>query len=212
MEVPDELPLVAVSKREMPYDVLVLPQGISELDPSKPIGSSSARRRIQLQALYPEMTVKSVRGNVFTRLEKLDAGEYSALVLAAAGLTRLGLEERISRVFTAEEMLPAACQGTLAIQARIGEDISFLADYNDCGNMLCTLTERAFVRALDGGCSKPCAAHAVVQDDQVTITGMYVSDDEAIVLKETITAARDEAEATATALALKLKAQGEEKS
>lgn len=212
MELPEALPLVAVSGRATPYDVLVLPKGVDKLDPTKPIGSSSARRRIQLQALYPEMTVKSIRGNVFTRLEKLDAGEYSALVLAAAGLTRLGLEERISRVFTPEEMLPSACQGTLAIQARLDEDVSFITDYNDADNMLCTLTERAFVRALDGGCSKPCAAHAVVLDDQVTITGMYVSDDEAIVLKETITAAREEAEAMATALALRLKAQGEEKS
>ena len=106
MEVPAELPLLAFSKREDPRDVLVLPKGVTELDRSKPLGCSSLRRTLQLRELYPDMEIKSIRGNLQTRLRKLDEGQYSGLILAAAGLKRLGLEERISRYFTEEEMLP----------------------------------------------------------------------------------------------------------
>ena len=101
MEVPEELPLLAFSKREDPRDVLVLPEGASELDKSKPLGCSSLRRTLQLKKLYPDMDVRSIRGNLQTRLRKLDEGQYSALILAAAGLKRLGLESRINRYFTA---------------------------------------------------------------------------------------------------------------
>ena len=103
MEQPEGLPLVAYTVREDARDVLVLPRGISELDRTKPIGCASARRRVQLKRLFPDMEVKPVRGNVQTRLRKLDSGEYGALVLAAAGLHRLGLQDRISRYFSPEE-------------------------------------------------------------------------------------------------------------
>ena len=116
MEVPEELPLLAFSKREDPRDVLVLPEGVSELDKSKPLGCSSLRRTLQLKKLYPDMEVRSIRGNLQTRLRKLDEGQYSALVLAAAGLKRLGLESRLSRYFTADEIIPAAGKGILAVQ------------------------------------------------------------------------------------------------
>ncbi len=111
MEVKEELPILGFSKREDPRDVLVLPLGVRELDTSKPVGSSSERRRLQFKKLFPRMEVKAVRGSVETRLRKLDSGEYSALVLAAAGLKRLGLENRISRYFSPEELLPAAGPG-----------------------------------------------------------------------------------------------------
>ena len=124
MEVPGELPLVAFSKREDPRDVLVLPLGKTELDLTKPIGCSSQRRILQLKELYPDAVCKSVRGNVQTRLAKLDGGEYSALILAAAGLKRLGLGNRISRYFEPEEMIPAAGQGILAVQGRAGRVLS----------------------------------------------------------------------------------------
>ncbi len=120
MEIPGELPIVAFSAREDPRDVLVLPEGAKELDLSKPIGCSSLRRMLQLKELYPEATFANIRGNVLTRLEKVDSGEYAATVLAAAGLTRLGLLHRASRYFTVEEMLPAAGQGILAVQGREG--------------------------------------------------------------------------------------------
>ena len=115
MEVPEELPLLAFSKREDPRDVLVLPEGASELDKSKPLGCSSLRRTLQLKKMYPDMDVRSIRGNLQTRLRKLDEGQYSALILAAAGLKRLGLGSRINRYFTADEIIPAAGQGILAV-------------------------------------------------------------------------------------------------
>lgn len=108
------------SKRD-PRDVLVLPEGASELDKSKPLGCSSLRRTLQLKKLYPDMDVRSIRGNLQTRLRKLDEGQYSALILAAAGLKRLGLESRINRYFTADEIIPAAGQGILAVQGRKGK-------------------------------------------------------------------------------------------
>lgn len=209
MQLDERLPVVAVSKREDPRDVLVLPQGVSSLDLTKPIGCSSARRRIQLGALCPDATVKSVRGNIITRLEKLDSGEYSALVLAAAGLKRVDLQDRISRYFTVEEMMPAACQGVLAVQACRGEDIGWLDLFKDEDSMRCVLAERAFVRALDGGCSKPCAAYAVLRQGAIHLQGMYVSDDESIVTRKGITIALDEIEIQAAQLAERMKADGQ---
>ena len=113
MEEDPRIPLAGFSRREDPRDVLVLPMGETELRRDRPIGCASLRRRLQLKALFPDRETAPVRGNVQTRLAKLDRGEYSALVLAAAGLKRLGLEGRISRYFQPEELLPAAGQGIL---------------------------------------------------------------------------------------------------
>ena len=205
MEVPEDLPLAAFSRREDPRDALVLPEGVSELDPSRPIGCSSRRRQLQLAALFPGVEVKPVRGNVQTRLAKLEAGEYSALVLAAAGLKRLGLEGRIHRYFSAEEMIPAAGQGILAVQTRRGMDLSFLAAVADEEATVCALAERAFVRELAGGCSSPVAAHAVVEQGTVTLTGLYVSPDETVIRRGRIAGPKEEAERMGQTLARQLK-------
>lgn len=173
MLTPEELPIVAFSKREEPGDALVLPKGRKELDPECPIGCSSQRRILQLKKIFPNATFKSVRGNVITRLEKLDKGEFGALVLACAGLKRLGLEHRISRVFTPEEIIPAAGQGILAVQGRRGEDYSFLQQVHDETAGYEAVCERAFVRELDGGCSSPVAAFAVVNKDRIEVKGLY---------------------------------------
>lgn len=175
MDIPPELPLVAFSHRADPRDALVLPQGVDTLDPAKPIGCSSLRRTLQLKKLFPNHTVAPVRGNVQTRLAKLDRGDFSALVLASAGLERLGLEGRISRRFSVEEMLPAAGQGILAVQSRQGVDTTCLSRFHDPVAAVCLTAERAFVAALDGGCSSPVAAYATVDGDTVTLTGFYVS-------------------------------------
>lgn len=174
MDIPQELPLVAFSHRADPRDALVLPQGVDTLDPTKPIGCASLRRTLQLRKLFPHHPVAPVRGNVQTRLAKLDRGEYSALVLACAGLDRLGLENRISRRFPVEEMLPAAGQGILAVQSRADVDTSCLSLFHDPVAAVCLTAERAFVGALEGGCSSPVAAHATVDGDTVTLTGFYV--------------------------------------
>ena len=205
MEVPEDLPLAAFSSREDPRDVLVLPEGITELDPEKPIGCSSRRRQLQLKALFPDMDIRPVRGNVQTRLKKLQDGEFSALVLAAAGLKRLHLEGRISRYFAPEEMLPAAGQGILAVQTRQGMDTACLAGIHDPNAACCALAERAFVRALDGGCSSPVAAYAVAEGETLTLTGLYVSPDETVVRKGSLSGSRTAAETLGETLADKLK-------
>lgn len=205
MEVPEDLPLAAFSRRADPRDALVLPEGAAELDPGRPIGCSSRRRQLQLKALFPEMALRSVRGNVQTRLAKLQAGEYSALVLAAAGLKRLGLENWISRYFSPEELLPAAGQGILAVQTRLGMDTRCLASFRDPDAAACALAERAFVRELNGGCSSPVAAYAVPEGSQLTLTGLYVSPDETVVRRGSLTGPASDAEALGRELARTLR-------
>lgn len=208
MEVSEELPLLAFSRRKDPRDVLVLPAGADRLDPEKPLGSSSLRRILQLGKLFPDMEVKSVRGNVLTRLKKLDAGEYSGLVLAAAGLKRLGLEGRISRYFSVDEILPAAGQGILALQGRAGTDYSFLEGFEDRDTAAAARAERAFVRYLDGGCSSPVAAHGTVRPDgSLYLRGLYYEESTGEYLIGDKTGAPEEAEAMGAALAKELKEQ-----
>lgn len=205
MEVPEDLPLAAFSSREDPRDVLVLPEGVTELDTTKPIGCSSRRRQLQLKKLFPQMDIQPVRGNVQTRLAKLEAGQFSALVLAAAGLKRLGLENRISRYFGVEEILPAAGQGILVVQTRKGMNTDCLRLVHDETTACCAKAERAFVRELNGGCSSPVAAHATVDGDTLTLTGFYVSPDETIQRKGSISGGLTEAETLGKTLARLLK-------
>ena len=204
METDPRLPLVAFSRRADPRDALVLPAGVTELDPAKPIGCSSLRRQLQLKALFPQMKTAPVRGNVLTRLEKLDRGEYAALVLAAAGLERLGLAGRVSRYFSVEEMLPAAGQGILAVQARADFDPACLREFHDPDSRDCLLAERAFVRALDGGCSSPVAAYATVDGEALTLTGLYV-DSHGEARRQTISGPRGQGERLGAALAQDLR-------
>ncbi len=204
MQTDPRLPLVAFSKRADPRDVLVLPKGKDSIDFSKPIGCSSLRRQLQLRGIFPEAKLAPIRGNVLTRLDKLDAGEYSALVLAGAGLARLGLQERISRYFSTEEILPAAGQAILAVQAREDVDVSCLAGFDDGDGRDCLLAERAFVRALDGGCSSPVAAYATVCGDTICLKGMYVSSGGSV-FYETVSGDRTQGEALGAALALEMR-------
>lgn len=169
-----DLPIIALSERESPFDALVLPKGAGELYFDKPAGSSSLRRAIQFRALYPKAQVESVRGNIVTRLDKLDSGAYAAIILAEAGLNRLALQGRVTKVFTAEEMIPAASQGILAVQGRQGEDFTYLADFHSKTSAIVSSAERHFLKALEAGCSAPVAAFAQVHGSQVKLTGLYV--------------------------------------
>lgn len=204
MEEDPDLPLTAFSRREDPRDVLVLPQGQTAIDFSKPVGCASLRRSLQFRALYPQAQVAPVRGNVPTRLRKLDEGQFSALILAGAGLRRLGLEERICRTFSPEEMLPAAGQGILAVQTRADFDLSLLACVDDPDSRDCARSERAFVRALDGGCSSPVAAYAAVAGDTITIEGIYADEANRLYRGKT-SGPREQGPALAAELALRLK-------
>ena len=175
-----ELPIVALSERESPFDVLVLPAGISQFDFKKPVGSCSLRRTIQFNRLYPAVDTepsrqtKNIRGNVLTRLSKLDSGEYSALILAEAGLNRLGLQNRISRIFTADEMIPSASQGILAVQGRQGEDYSYLSSFHSQKSEIISKAERQFLKTLGSGCTSPVAAYAQMHGNEILMMGMYV--------------------------------------
>lgn len=205
MEISKELPLYAFSKRENPLDVLIYPQGKGQEDPRLPLGTSSRRRELQIAMLYPNWEMKSIRGNVQTRLSKLDSGEFGATVLAYAGLARLGLEDRIGRVFTAEEVIPAAGQGILAIQGRAGEDYSFLDCVNHREGELAALAERAFVSYLDGGCSSPIGAFAEFYGEEVCIRGLYYDEASNTCKKGKICGMARDGEALAVTLAKELK-------
>ena len=204
MEISEKLPILAFSKREDVRDVLVLPEGCETLEPSKPIGCSSLRRKLQLKEIYPDMQVKSIRGNLQTRLEKLDNGEYSALVLAAAGLKRLGLENRISRYFDTEEMIPAAGQGILAVQGMDGLDYEYLEGYDDLQAHQAATAERAFVKYLNGGCTSPVAAYGEIEDGQLKLTGLYYEEETGHYLKGSKIGSPSEAEKLGISLAKEL--------
>ena len=181
----ERLPLVALSRRGDPRDALLLPrdgEGRVVPDCGGPIGCSSARRRLQLAALFPGRAVEPVRGNVQTRLSKLDTPDisgsrpFSMLVLAAAGLRRLGLEGRIDRLLPPDVMIPAAGQGILACQGRAGEDYGYLDTVRDRDAEDCAAAERSFVAALGGGCALPVAAYAVAEGDVLNLTGFYADE------------------------------------
>lgn len=210
MELPKELPLVGFSVREDPRDALVLPEGQTELVPDLPIGTSSRRRAEQLKLLYPSYEVRPVRGNLQTRLRKLDDGEYGALILAAAGLKRLGLENRISRYFTVDEMIPAAGQGILGIQGRIGEDYSYLSRFISKDSEAVALCERAFVRELDGGCTSPICAYAEINEDKLLLRGLYYDEDSGVCCKGTLTGSINDPSGIGIALANELRGRKED--
>lgn len=201
-EINPDLPIVALSQREDPRDALILP--LSNQNTSMPIGCSSQRRKIQLKSLFDGVEITPIRGNVLTRLEKLDRGEYSSIVLAAAGLKRLGLENHISRLFSIEEMLPASCQGIIAVQARKGEDTEFLRLFDCEDSHFVSLAERSFIRVLDGGCSSPVAAFAQLNGNEMLLKGMYVDIQSGKVHKGCMSGDKSRAEFLGNELALEL--------
>jgi uroporphyrinogen III methyltransferase/synthase len=210
-EMPCGLAIGAYSLREDPRDALVLPAGQGAPDFSAPLGCSSRRRKAQLAGLFPDWPVADIRGNVLTRLAKLDAGYYGGLVLAMAGLIRLGLAERAYRVFEPEEIIPAAGQGTLAVTARDRELPEVLAALDNPESRLCSSAERAFVKALDGGCTAPIAAYAVIAQGILSLTGMYVPEDSDAAITGAITGAPREAPYLGKILALTLRARSQGK-
>jgi uroporphyrinogen III methyltransferase/synthase len=194
-------------RRDDPRDALVLPAGETEADMSRPLGCSGGRRRSQLQKLFPGWEIRPVRGNVLTRLQKLDGGEYGALVLAAASLQRLSLTHRISRLFSVEEIIPAAGQGIIAVCAK-DEDASACFDaIDDAESRVAALAERAFVRALDGGCGAPIAAYAEVSGGSggvMTVRGLYAEAESADFVTGNVSGQVTESEELGKELAVKL--------
>lgn len=205
MEQPQGLPILAYLKREDPRDVLVLRRGLSALPPCPVIGTSSKRRALQAKRLFPGAVFEGCRGNLVTRMKKLDDGAYDALILAAAGMLRLGYGERISRYFTVQEMIPAAGQGILAIQGRSGEGQACLSQIDDPEARILALAERAFVRTLDGGCTSPTAASAALEDGRLTVTGLYCGEETGDCRIGRLEGLPEEAESLGERLALMLK-------
>ena len=165
MDLPDGFELAAVLEREDPRDAFISPRhsSVFDLPPGARVGTSSLRRLVQLRALRPDLAIEPLRGNLDTRLRKLDAGAYDAVVLAAAGLKRLGLHERIRGTFTPQQMLPAAGQGALGIEVASNVDAALrerLAQLNHLPTWLAAHAERAVSRELGGNCSMPLAAYA----------------------------------------------------
>ncbi|WP_447779879.1 hydroxymethylbilane synthase [Variovorax boronicumulans] len=169
MELPEGFTLACVLEREDPRDALVSPRyaSLDALPQGAVVGTSSLRRVVLLRAQRPDLRIEPLRGNLDTRLRKLDEGHYDAIVLAAAGLKRLGLEDRIRVAFDPDTMLPAAGQGALGIEVRADRQdlIDLLAPLAHRGDWLSTTAERAVSRAMGGSCSMPLAAHARRQAD-----------------------------------------------
>ncbi len=178
-EVPEGLAITAITKRADPGDAFVSNRyaHLSELPKGARVGTSSLRRRAQLLSLRPDLDIHDLRGNVGTRLDKLDAGEYDAIVLAVAGLTRLGFGERIREIIPREHMLPAVGQGALAIESRaddeaVNEVIAFL---NDPDMQTAATAERAFLARVEGGCQVPVGVYAECDQGELTIEAVIAS-------------------------------------
>ncbi len=194
MELPEDLPVLAYSKREDPKDALICGPGQQIFPVNGVLGTSSRRRAIQMKRLYPECSFQGIRGNVQTRLRKLSEGPYDGTILAIAGLKRLGMETAASRIFSVDEMIPAAGQGILAVQGRRGGDYAWLDCINDKKSEQAALAERQFVRTLDGGCTSPVAAYAQIAGRELKLTGLYCTEDRETFWTDTIMGTADRAE------------------
>ena len=176
MVLPEGFELVAVSKREDPRDAFVSPKyaSLDELPAGARVGTASLRRELMLRINYPHLEVLPVRGNVGTRLKKLDAGEYDALVMASAGLKRLGLADRIREIIPVEKSLPSPGQGALGVEIRAGDDVMHEAMQflNDEETRACCLAERAVSRAFGGSCQVPLAAYAIVENGELWLRAL----------------------------------------
>jgi hydroxymethylbilane synthase len=217
--IPEGLDIAAVCKREDPRDALVLPVkrasskslvGISTLQQQATVGTSSPRRLAQLKHLRPDLVIKEVRGNVDTRLRKLDEGQYDALLLACAGLRRLKLEHRISAALTTQEMLPAVGQGALAIEVRKEDQLTIevVRTLDHKFTRAACVAERALLRVLGGGCQLPIAAHAVVREKRIRLDGLVADTEGKQVVRDRISGSLDEAAELGSRLAEQLLAKG----
>jgi hydroxymethylbilane synthase len=208
---PDKLTIAAICEREDPRDAVVLKNSapitsLHELPHGVVVGTSSQRRLAQLKNIRPDIVIRDIRGNVDTRLRKLDAGEYDALILASAGLRRLGLTHRIDLAVSTSEMLPAVGQGAIAIETHVENEaaIEAVRQMADSKTTAACLAERAFLRSLGGGCQFPIAAHAILSGNLLEIDGLVSSPDGARILRATLSNSLNSPDQLGTALAQKL--------
>ena len=214
---PNGLTLGCITKREDPADALVVNKKndsykLENLPEGSIVGTSSLRRLAQLRNKYPHLVFKDIRGNVITRIEKLDAGEFDCIILAAAGLKRLGFESRIHQIIPSEVSLHAVGQGALGIECKsddkkVLEIINILEDKPTSQRCL---AERAFLRELEGGCQVPIGVNSKIQNEQLCLTGMVASLDGERLIKDQYIGNINDPEEVGKELAKKLKQQGAE--
>ncbi len=215
MEFPEGLGLTVICEREDPRDAWVSEryESLEALPSGAVVGTSSLRRQSQVLAKRPDLQVKFLRGNVQTRLGKLDAGEYDGIILAAAGLLRLELSERIRAFIEPEVSLPAGGQGAVGIECRLADTdfIELLQPLHHPLTAETVMAERAMNRRLEGGCQVPIASYAIHQDGELWLRGLVAEPDGSLVLADEVRGAPSQAEALGVTLAEKLLAAGAQK-
>jgi len=191
MELPDDFTIAAITVREEPRDAFVSNRfsSLRSLSAGSIVGTSSLRRQSQIRARYPDLQVQPLRGNVQTRLRKLDENRFSAVILAAAGLNRLGLQQRIAQLLEPEESLPAVGQGALGIECRVDQPElrELLAPLDDAQTRRCVEAERSLSRALAGSCSVPLGGYAQIVGDQIRLRGFVAMPDGSKLIEEEMT-------------------------
>jgi hydroxymethylbilane synthase len=212
MHLPPGLVLAAITERADPRDAFVSNRyrSLADLPAGSRVGTSSLRRESQLRARHPQLVIEPLRGNVQTRLAKLDAGHYEAIILAAAGLKRLGLEARIAALLTPEESMPAVGQGALGIECGAGREdlLRLLAPLNHPATALCVSAERALSRALAGSCNVPLGGFAEISGERMRLRGFVGAPDGKRQVSAEVEGGSAEAEELGLALAEKLRALG----
>lgn len=212
MQFPEGLGLGVICQREDPRDALVSNsyRTLMDLPQGAVVGTSSLRRQCQLKQLRPDLQIRSLRGNVGTRLSKLDKGEYDAIILASAGLIRLGLAQRITSFIEVEQFLPAAGQGAIGIECRTDDDIvmSLLAPLSDKETTSCVRAERAMNTHLQGGCQVPIAGYAVVEQGQLYLRALVGEPDGSIIIRAEGKSAVENADVLGIQIAEQLLQQG----
>lgn len=212
MQLPEGFLLAAITERANPLDAFVSNQyaSLGQMPAGAVVGTASLRREAQIRAQYPHLQIKPLRGNVQTRLRKLDEGAFDAIILAAAGLARLGLDERIRAVLSPAESLPAAGQGALGIEiaAHRYDLLQLLNPLNHALTAACVEAERALARALDGSCQVPLAAYATVEEGIITLRGLVGHPDGSMTLKAEAQAPLAYADALGRAVAKQLAEDG----
>ncbi|HIC41414.1 MAG TPA: hydroxymethylbilane synthase [Piscirickettsiaceae bacterium] len=207
-EIPPGFELGAILKRENPFDAFVSNHfdSINDLPQGATVGTCSMRRIVQLKAIRPDIEILDLRGNVNTRLKKLDDGEYDAIILACAGLIRLGFEDRIKQQIPEDQSLPAVGQGAVGIEIRENdtEILDLIAPLIDIETTYRVSAERAMNARLEGGCSSPVAGFSTIDNDQITITGLVGNVDSGVILKRQVFGNVAESEALGVELANEL--------
>lgn len=212
MEFPEGLGLAVISEREDPTDAFVSNQyqNLDELPIGAVVGTSSLRRRCQISETRPDLKIEWLRGNVNTRLAKLDNGEYDAIILASSGLKRLGFNDRIKSTIPDTVSLPAAGQGALGIECRLADQdvIDLLKPLIHTPTQVCVTAERAMNRRLEGGCQVPIGGYATLEGDQLYVRGLVGEPDGSRIIRDEVRGTADQAEQLGIQLAEALLAQG----